>query len=93
MNSPVRAFKSVGGEPVFIKRGEGCRVFDEDGNSFLDYVCSWGPLILGHAHPAVIDAIKNAASNGTSFGAPTALEVKLARMIVAQSPPSKWFGL
>ncbi|MCE5314238.1 MAG: glutamate-1-semialdehyde 2,1-aminomutase [Armatimonadota bacterium] len=86
VNSPVRAFKSVGGQPVFIKRGDGCRVFDEDGNSFIDYVCSWGPLILGHAYPGVIEAIKRAAENGTTFGAPTALEVRLAEMIVEAVP-------
>ncbi|MHB9038880.1 MAG: glutamate-1-semialdehyde 2,1-aminomutase [Armatimonadota bacterium] len=86
VNSPVRAFKSVGGQPIFLKRGEGCRVFDEDGHSFIDYVCSWGPLILGHAYPSVIDAIKRAADDGTTFGAPTALETKLAEMIVEAVP-------
>ncbi|MEN6357596.1 MAG: glutamate-1-semialdehyde 2,1-aminomutase [Armatimonadota bacterium] len=86
VNSPVRAFRSVGGQPVFIKRGEGCRVFDEDGNSYIDYVCSWGPLILGHAYPSIVDAIKRTAEDGTTFGAPTALEVKLAEMIVDAVP-------
>lgn len=81
VNSPVRAFKSVGGKPVFIRRGEGSRVYDEDGNCFIDYVCSWGPLILGHAHPEIVDAIRRAAGNGTTFGASTALEVELAEMI------------
>lgn len=86
VNSPVRAFRSVGGQPVFIRRGEGPRVFDEDGNSFIDYVCSWGPLILGHAHPAVVEAVVKAARDGTTFGAPTALEVRLAEMIVEAVP-------
>lgn len=87
VNSPVRAFISVGGEPVFIKRGEGSRVFDEDGNSYIDYVCSWGPLILGHADPEVLEAICKTAANGTTFGASTALEVELAGMI-AEAVPS-----
>lgn len=86
VNSPVRAFKSVGGQPVFVKRGEGCRIFDEDGNSYIDYVCSWGPLILGHAHPSVVEAVKRAAQNGTTFGASTAIEVELAEMIVDAVP-------
>jgi glutamate-1-semialdehyde 2,1-aminomutase len=86
VNSPVRAFKSVGGKPVFIKRGEGSRVYDEDGNSFIDYVCSWGPLILGHAYPDVVEAIRRAALDGTTFGASTALEVELAEMIVEAVP-------
>lgn len=86
VNSPVRAFKSVGGKPVFIKRGEGSRVLDEDANSFIDYVCSWGPLILGHAHPAVVEAIRRAAGDGTTFGASTAVEVELAEMIVEAVP-------
>lgn len=86
VNSPVRAFKSVGGQPIFIKRGEGARMYDEDGNSFIDYVCSWGPLILGHAHPKVVEAIKRAVENGATFGASTALEVELAEMIVEAVP-------
>ena len=86
VNSPVRAFKSVGGKPVFIKRGEGSRVYDEDGNSFIDYVCSWGPLILGHAYPDVVEAIRRAALDGTTFGASTALEVELAERIVEAVP-------
>lgn len=86
VNSPVRAFKSVGGRPVFIKRGQGCRMYDEDGNSFIDYVCSWGPLILGHAHPAIVEAVCKAAQDGTSFGASTACEVELAEMIVDAVP-------
>ena len=86
VNSPVRAFKSVGGEPVFIRRGDGCRVYDEDGNCFIDYLCSWGPLILGHAHPQVLEAICRAAQDGTSFGAATAREIELGEMIVEAVP-------
>jgi len=81
VNSPVRAFRSVGGQPRFIKRAKGARLYDVDGNGYIDYVLSWGPMILGHAAPSVINAIKKAAANGTSYGAPTELEVKLARMI------------
>jgi glutamate-1-semialdehyde 2,1-aminomutase len=86
VNSPVRAFKSVGGQPVFINRGEGARVFDEDGNFFVDYVCSWGPLIFGHAHPKIVKAVQKAAEKGTTFGASTAIEVELAQMIVDAVP-------
>src|SRR6187399_927809 len=74
VNSPVRAFGSVGGTPLFIERGEGAFVFDADGNRYTDFCCSWGPLILGHAHPKVVDAIIKTVSKGSSFGAPTALE-------------------
>src|ERR671920_2143304 len=81
VNSPVRAFKAVGGGPVFIRRGSGCAVEDVDGNRYLDYLGSWGPLILGHAHPAVVDAVREAAADGTSFGAPTEREVLLAERI------------
>jgi len=83
----VRAFKAVGGDPVFIKRGKGCRIVDEDGNEYIDYVGSWGPLILGHAHPQVVKAVKRVAGSGMSFGAPTELEITLARM-VAEAMPS-----
>ncbi|MBC8275765.1 MAG: glutamate-1-semialdehyde 2,1-aminomutase [Chloroflexi bacterium] len=86
VDSPVRAFKAVGGTPPFIARGKGSRIYDEDGNEFIDYVCSWGPLILGHSHPQVIDALKRAAERGTSFGAPTELEVILAKMISTAIP-------
>src|SRR5918997_3952617 len=75
VNSPVRAFRSVGGDPLFMERGEGSRIFDVDGNSFVDYVMSYGPLILGHAHPDVVAALEKAVKNGTTFGAPTELEV------------------
>jgi glutamate-1-semialdehyde 2,1-aminomutase len=81
VNSPVRAFKGVGGSPIFIQRGEGSRLFDVDGNSYIDYVCSWGPLILGHRPPPVIQALHQALEIGTSFGAPTAQEVELAELI------------
>ncbi len=86
VNSPVRAFRSVGGQPRFIQRAKGARLYDVDGNAYLDYVLSWGPMILGHAAPAVIGAIKKAAGRGTSYGAPTELEVTLAREIRAAVP-------
>ncbi len=86
VNSPVRAFKAVGGTPLFIKRGQGSKIYDEDGNEFIDYVCSWGPLILGHSHPQVVKAIKKAAERGSSFGAPTELETTLARMVCEAMP-------
>ncbi|HVR88025.1 MAG TPA: glutamate-1-semialdehyde 2,1-aminomutase [Candidatus Limnocylindria bacterium] len=82
VSSPVRAYRAVGGEPPFIARGSGARVWDEDGREYLDLVCSWGPLILGHAHPAVVRAVRDQAELGTSFGAPTAGEVELAETIV-----------
>src|SRR5436189_612028 len=81
VNSPVRAFRSVGGQPLFIERGAGSRVFDADGDEYIDFVGSWGPLILGHGHPSVVEAIQRTASNGTSFGAPTEREVELAELI------------
>ena len=86
VNSPVRAFRSVGGTPRFIERGQGACVWDADGNRYLDYVLSWGPLILGHAHPAVVDAIAVAAQRGTSYGAPTALENELAELVIETVP-------
>lgn len=81
VNSPVRAFRSVGGQPRFIKRAKGSRLYDVDGNSYVDYVLSWGPMILGHAAPSVVTAIRQAAARGTSYGAPTELEIRLAKMI------------
>jgi glutamate-1-semialdehyde 2,1-aminomutase len=78
VNSPVRAMRAIGREPIFIARGEGAELVDVDGNRFLDYVCSWGPLIHGHAHPQIVAAVNYAAANGTSFGAPTPGEVELA---------------
>ena len=86
VNSPARAWSAVGGEPLFIARGAGSRVWDADGNQYIDYVCSWGPMILGHAHPEVIAAIKAAADKGTSFGAPTQAENEMARMVVEAFP-------
>ena len=86
VDSPVRAFKSVGGRPLFIARGAGSHIIDVDGNSYIDYVLSWGPLILGHAHPAVVSAIHFAAADGTSFGAPHASEVTLAETIMDFMP-------
>ena len=82
VNSPVRACKSVGAEPVFIDHAEGCMIYDADGNSFIDYIGSWGPMILGHRHSAVIKAIASVLNRGTSFGAPTELEIVLAEMVI-----------
>ncbi|MBW4084738.1 glutamate-1-semialdehyde 2,1-aminomutase [Paenibacillus sp. S150] len=82
VNSPVRAFKSVGLTPVYIDHGQGSRIYDIDGNSFIDYVCSWGPLIMGHAHPEVVKALQETAVKGTSFGAPTLLETEMAKTVV-----------
>jgi glutamate-1-semialdehyde 2,1-aminomutase len=81
VNSPVRAFKAVGGTPLFIRSARGSKIYDVDGNEYIDYVLSWGPLILGHAHPRVVSALKRAVERGTSYGAPTPLEVELAGMI------------
>ena len=86
VNSPVRAYRSVGGTPPFIARGTGARIWDVDGNEFIDYICSWGPLILGHRHPSVIAAIQEALEIGTSFGAPTEREIELAELIRALVP-------
>ena len=86
MNSPVRAMRSIGREPVFIDRAEGAEIIDVDGNVYIDYVCSWGPLILGHAHPDVLEAVTEAAARGTTFGAPTAGEVELAELVSARMP-------
>jgi glutamate-1-semialdehyde 2,1-aminomutase len=86
VNSPVRAFKSVGGAPVFVKTARGCSFTDLDGNEYLDYVMSWGPLILGHAHPAVVHAVQHAAAHGTSYGAPTEAESELADLVIAMVP-------
>lgn len=86
VDSPVRAFSAVGGIPLFIARGRGSRIYDEDGNKFIDYVCSWGPLILGHAHPQIVAALKKAAESGTSFGAPTERETQLAKLICSALP-------
>ena len=86
VDSPVRAFRSVGGQPLFIDRGAGAYVYDVDGNRFIDYVLSWGPLILGHAHPTVVRALQATAAKGTSYGAPSPLESELARQVMALMP-------
>jgi len=86
VNSPVRAFRGVGGEPFVVERGEGARIWDVDGRSYIDYVLSWGPLILGHAAPVVLDALAEAMARGTSFGIPTELEVQLAELIRERMP-------
>jgi glutamate-1-semialdehyde 2,1-aminomutase len=82
VNSPVRACKSVGADPLFIERADGCLIYDADGNRYIDYIGSWGPMILGHRHPAVIEAISAVLGRGTSFGAPTDLEIQLAEMVI-----------
>jgi len=86
VNSPVRAFRAVGGQPFFVNQAAGCRVWDVDGNEYIDYVCTWGPAILGHAHPKIIAAVKAAADHGTSFGIPNPFEVTMARLICAAVP-------
>ena len=86
VNSPVRAMRAIGRDPIFIERGAGAEITDVDGNTYVDYVCSWGPLILGHAHPAVLDAVTAAAKKGTTFGAPTAAEVELAGEVARRVP-------
>jgi len=85
VNSPVRAFKSVGGNPLFIESGDGCHIWDADGNEYIDFCCSWGPLILGHSNSAVIDAVQAVLAKGTSFGAPTRLENELAQLILSNN--------
>ncbi|MCB0919628.1 MAG: aminotransferase class III-fold pyridoxal phosphate-dependent enzyme, partial [Actinobacteria bacterium] len=87
VNSPVRAFGAVGGQPVFIRSAEGAYLFDEDGNDYVDLIGAWGPAILGHAHPAVVSAVQEAAARGLSFGTPTAAEVELAELITARVTP------
>ena len=86
VNSPVRAFRSVGRTPLFIRSARGSRLTDEDGNELIDYVCSWGPGILGHAHPQVVETVREALADGLSYGAPTGKEVQLAEMIRACMP-------
>jgi len=86
VNSPVRAFKAVGGHPVFFEKAEGAYLYDEDGNRYIDYIGSWGPMILGHAHPAVVKAVQDAATRSTSFGAPTRLEVEMAELLCDMVP-------
>ncbi|HEY2435906.1 MAG TPA: glutamate-1-semialdehyde 2,1-aminomutase [Solirubrobacteraceae bacterium] len=89
VNSPVRAMRAIGRDPIFISDGSGARITDVDGNDYIDWVCSWGPLILGHAHPAIVDAVAEAVSSGTSFGAPTQGEVQLAAEIAARIPSAQ----
>jgi len=86
VNSPVRAMRAIGRDPIFIERAAGAEITDVDGNTYVDYVCSWGPLILGHGHPAVVEAITEAAALGTSYGAPTAGEVELAELVTQRMP-------
>ncbi len=86
VNSPVRAFRAVGGDPIFIEKAQGAHLWDADGNMYVDYVGSWGPMILGHRHPEVVEAIQTALARGTSFGAPTDLEIELAELIVERIP-------
>lgn len=86
VNSPVRAFKSVGLDPIYITRGKGARLYDADGNEYVDYVGSWGPMILGHAHPRIVAAVQKTAELGTSFGAPTELETEMARLVIDAVP-------
>src|SRR2546428_2422993 len=86
VNSPVRAFRAVGGHPFFVNKAKGAQVWDVDGNGYIDYVCTWGPAILGHAHPRVIKAVQDAAANGTSFGIPNPFEVTMAKLICSLVP-------
>jgi len=86
VNSPVRAFRAVGGDPLFIKRAEGAFIYDEDDNTYIELINSWGPMILGHNHPMIKEAVIRAIENGTSFGAPTALEVEMAELIISMVP-------
>src|SRR5688572_18234376 len=89
VNSPVRAMQAIGRDPIFVERGEGAELIDVDGNRYVDWMQSWGPLIAGHAHPAVVDAVTDAARRGTSFGAPTKAEVELAAEVVARVPSAE----
>src|SRR5690606_32898352 len=86
VNSPVRAFRGVGGTPVFMKSAKGAYLYDEDGNTYIDYINSWGPMILGHAYEPVVNAVIEKAKSGTSFGAPTEIETKIAALAVEMVP-------
>jgi glutamate-1-semialdehyde 2,1-aminomutase len=86
VNSPVRAMQAIGRDPIFIERAEGAEIVDVDGNRYVDYVCSWGPLIHGHAHPEIVEAVVEAAHRGTTYGAPTAGEVELAEEVSRRMP-------
>ena len=92
VNSPVRAWRAMAMSPRFISKARGSRIFDVDGNSYIDFVGSWGPMIVGHAHPQVVEAIREAVAAGTSYGAPTPAEVELAELLVRPSPALKWFA-
>ena len=89
VSSPVRAFKSVGGTPVYYKSAQGCRFKDEDGNQYVDYCMSWGPLILGHAYPTVVEAVEKAAKDGLSYGACCRKEIDLAELVLLAFPPRR----
>ncbi len=86
VNSPVRAFKGVGGDPIYFKKGEGAYLYDEDDNRYIDYVASWGPMIMGHAHPEVVKAVQDAAAHGLGFGAPTQIETEMAELVCQLVP-------
>ena len=86
VNSPVRAFKAVGGSPIFVKSAKGAYLYDENNNRYIDYISSWGPMILGHAHPEVIDAIRDVSLKGTSYGIPTQLEIDIAELATKMVP-------
>ena len=86
VNSPVRAFKSIGMDPLFISKAKGATIYDVDGNQYVDYVGSWGPMILGHAHPRIVAAVQKAAQHGTSFGAPTEIETEMAKLVIEAVP-------
>ena len=86
VNSPVRAFKAVGGTPIFIQEAKGSYLFDEDGNQYIDFISSWGPLILGHGYKPVVQAVQDQAEKGTSYGIPTELETKIAELALSMAP-------
>src|ERR1043165_9937679 len=86
VNSPVRAFKSVGGDPIFMKEARGAYMYDADGSRYIDYINSWGPMILGHCHPEVVEAVQQRAASALSFGAPTELEIDMAELIRSMVP-------
>jgi len=90
VNSPVRACKNVGSEPTFIDYAQGCMIFDEDGNGFIDYIGSWGPMILGHRHPSVVEAITSVLKRGTSFGAPRISKLHLRKWLLMRFRPWRW---
>jgi len=91
VNSPVRAFRSVGGTPIFMERAKGAYMYDADGKRYIDYINSWGPMILGHAYEPVVKAIQEKALQSTSFGAPTELEIEMAELIVSMAPMWTWY--